>query len=79
MKRILCEGGGELNNTLIRQNLVDEIYVTLCPLIFGGRGAPTMADGQGISLLEEATRLKLKSMKRIGEELFLVYRVSKRR
>jgi len=75
VKKILCEGGGELNTALIRQNLVDEIYVTICPLIFGGRAAPTMADGAGVRSVAEATRVKLKSMKRVGQELFLVYRV----
>ena len=75
VKNILCEGGGELNTALIRQNLVDEIYVTLCPLIFGGRHAPTMADGIGAKSVAEATRLRIKSMKRIGQELFMVYRV----
>jgi riboflavin-specific deaminase-like protein len=78
VKKLLCEGGGELNNTLIRQNLVDEIYVTLCPFIFGGRNAPTLADGIGVSSLEQATRLRLGSWKRIGQELFMVYRVMKR-
>jgi riboflavin-specific deaminase-like protein len=41
VKRLLCEGGGEINGALIQQNLVDEIYATLCPAIFGGRTAPT--------------------------------------
>src|SRR5262249_4043744 len=77
VKKILCEGGGELNTALFRQDLVDEIYLTLCPLIFGGRGAPTLADGIGISRLEEAARLRIKSLKRIGQELFLVYTVRK--
>jgi len=78
VKSILCEGGGELNTALIRQNLVDEIYVTFCPLIFGGRHAPTMADGEGVHSVKEATRLEIKSMKRHGQELFVVYRVRKR-
>jgi riboflavin-specific deaminase-like protein len=77
-KKILCEGGGELNMTLIRQNLVDEIYVTLCPLIFGGRGAPTLADGMGVSTVRQAPKLRLKSMRRMGQELFLVYGIQKR-
>ena len=77
VKKILCEGGGELNMALFRQNLVDEIYVTICPLIFGGRGAPTLADGAGVSRVEKAGRLRIKSMKRVGQELFLVYRVQK--
>jgi len=77
VKKILCEGGGELNTALIRQNLIDEIYVTLCPLIFGGRNAPTLADGTGVTSLDQATKLRIKSVKRIGQELFLVYTVRK--
>jgi riboflavin-specific deaminase-like protein len=79
VKNILCEGGGELNTALIRQNLVDEIYITICPLLFGGRGAPTMADGIGIKSVADATKLRIKTMKRVGQELFVVYRVLKTR
>jgi riboflavin-specific deaminase-like protein len=77
VKKTLCEGGGELNMTLIRQNLIDEIYLTLCPLIFGGRRAPTLADGPGVTSVDQAAQLRLKSMKRIGQELFMVYRFRK--
>ncbi len=77
VEKILCEGGGELNTALFRQNLVDEIYVTICPLIFGGRAAPTMADGVGVSRVEAAARLRIKTMERVGQELFLVYSVRK--
>lgn len=75
VKRLLCEGGGEINGALFHENLVDEIYMTLCPTIFGGRDAPTMADGIGIASLKDATRLKLKTSTRIGNELYLVYSV----
>jgi 2,5-diamino-6-(ribosylamino)-4(3H)-pyrimidinone 5'-phosphate reductase len=74
---LLCEGGGEINNALFRENLVDEIYVTLSPKVFGGRTAPTLADGSGIDSLSEATRLKLKSRRRVGDELFLCYSVAR--
>jgi riboflavin-specific deaminase-like protein len=77
VKKILCEGGGELNTALIRKNLVDEIYVTVCPLIFGGRNAPTMADGLGVSRVEDAFKWRIKSLKRVGDELFVVYRTRK--
>ena len=79
VRRLLCEGGGEVNAGLFRQGLVDEVYQTICPLILGGRDAPTLADGQGVSSLSQATRLKLKQLRRAGSELFLVYRVSKKR
>ncbi len=77
MKRLLCEGGGEINAALFREDLVDELYLTLSPKIFGGRNAPTMADGLGMELLADATRLKLKSKRRIGDEMFLNYKVLK--
>jgi len=75
VKRLLCEGGGEINAALFEAGLVNEIHVTLCPLIFGGRTAPTLADGNGFAKLADAARLEIKSQKRIGDELFLVYRV----
>ena len=77
VKRLLCEGGGEVNAALFREDLVDEIYLTLCPVIFGGRDAPTLADGIGVETLRDATPLKIQSLKRIGDELFLVYSVSR--
>jgi len=72
---LLCEGGGEINAALLREKLVDEIYVTLCPVILGGRHGPTMADGLGVESLRDASQLNLKSKTRIGDELFLVYSV----
>jgi len=63
----------------LRARVVDEIYVTLCPLVFGGRHAPTLADGKGVEKLSQATELVLKSRKRIGDELYLVYRPGKHR
>ncbi len=78
VKRLLCEGGGELNDALFRAGLVNELHLTVCPRIFGGRSAPTIADGLGAGSLARATRLELQSARRRGEEMFLVCRVLKR-
>ena len=78
IKRLLCEGGGELNDALFRAGLVNELHLTVCPKIFGGRAAPTIADGLGAGSLARAARLELQSARRHGEEMFLVYRVLKR-
>ena len=75
VKRLLCEGGGELNGALFRDGLVNELHLTICPTVLGGRDAPTIADGTGGLKLSDATRLVLNSMKRAGDELFLVYDV----
>jgi riboflavin-specific deaminase-like protein len=75
VKRLLCEGGGEINGALFAAGLVREVHLTLCPVIFGGRDAPTLADGRGFPSLAGAAQLALKSRRRVGDELFLVYRV----
>jgi 2,5-diamino-6-(ribosylamino)-4(3H)-pyrimidinone 5'-phosphate reductase len=75
VKRLLCEGGGEINAGLFEARLVNELHLTLCPVIFGGATAPTLADGKGFSTLARATQLELASQKRVADELFLVYRV----
>jgi riboflavin-specific deaminase-like protein len=71
--RLLCEGGGELHDALIRAGLVDELHLTICPKIFGGRNAPTIADGKGFSLLNGAAQFKVKSIYRGADELFAVF------
>jgi riboflavin-specific deaminase-like protein len=75
IKRLLCEGGGALNDALFRAGLVNELHLTVCPRVFGGRTAPTIADGLGAGSLAQATRLELASLQRRGDEMFLVYRV----
>jgi len=74
VKRLLCEGGGELNDALFRAGLVDELHLTICPQIIGGRNAPTIADGKGFLRLKAALPLQLKSFKRLENEVFAVFR-----
>jgi 2,5-diamino-6-(ribosylamino)-4(3H)-pyrimidinone 5'-phosphate reductase len=73
VQRLLCEGGGELNDALFRAGLVDEINLTICPKIFGGRTAPTIADGLGFTRLSAAEKFELTSIKRKKGELFTVF------
>jgi riboflavin-specific deaminase-like protein len=72
VQRLLCEGGGELHGTLVHAGLVDELHLTICPKIFGGRPAPTIADDKGILSLTDAAQFKLQSSQRVGDELFVV-------
>jgi riboflavin-specific deaminase-like protein len=74
VRRLLCEGGGELNDALFRADLVDEIHLTVCPRIFGGAHAPSIAGGVGFQHLADAARFDLKSLQRHNGEAFLVLR-----
>ena len=73
VRRLLCEGGGDLNDAFFRAGVVDELHLTICPFVFGGRTAPTIAEGQGQARLEDAFWLHLKSRRRVGDEQFLVF------
>ena len=74
VKRLLCEGGGRLNGSLLAAGLVDELHITVCPKIFGGHDAPTIADGPLTDCLANAKQFNLKSMTQKDDEMFLVYR-----
>lgn len=58
VRRLMVEGGGTLNFTLLRLGLVDELSLFMAPLIFGGASAPTPAAGEGLAR-EEALALDL--------------------
>ena len=74
VKRLLCEGGGEMNDALFRASLVDEVHLTICPKIFGGRMAPTVSEGEGFEKLSLTANFELSSAKLIKGELFTVFR-----
>jgi riboflavin-specific deaminase-like protein len=77
IKRLLCEGGAELNDSLIRAGVVDELHLTICPKILGGRTAPTIADGIGVEHLAQAAQFEFNSLRRVGDEMFAVLRAKR--
>ena len=79
VKRLLCEGGGELHGSLMCAGLVDELHLTLCPTIFGGRTSPTIADGPGITKIADALHLQLTEWRQHGAEIFTVFKTNCRK
>jgi 2,5-diamino-6-(ribosylamino)-4(3H)-pyrimidinone 5'-phosphate reductase len=74
VRRLMVEGGGTTIFEFLKGKLVDELYVAVGPRIFGGRDAPTMAEGVGFAA-DEAVRLTLLGMEKVGETVVLRYRV----
>ena len=73
IKKILIEGGGATNWAFIKANLVDEIIITITPYLVGGINATTLVDGDGFSTITKSKKLKLKSARRIKNEIVLHY------
>jgi 5-amino-6-(5-phosphoribosylamino)uracil reductase len=76
IQNICFLGGSELAASLFAANFIDELWLTVCPFIYGGSTAPSPVSGVGFTP-ELAPRLELLSVDRIDQELFLHYRVKK--
>jgi len=75
MRKVLALGGGRLNFDLVAAGVVDEIHMTVSPMLFGGSDAPTPMDGPGFPLAD-ARRLHLVGSDAVGDEVFLRYDVA---
>jgi 5-amino-6-(5-phosphoribosylamino)uracil reductase len=75
VERLLVEAGGDLLFQFLGADAIDEMYLTLCPLVIGGP-APSLADGPGFDLAS-APRMRLVSAEPEGDEVFLHYQASR--
>ena len=73
IKTILVEGGGTINWEFIKQNIFDELIVTLSPFLIGGNNAISLVEGQGFDKISKSPNLRLKSVKRLKNHLVLHY------
>ncbi|HEY7081915.1 MAG TPA: 2,5-diamino-6-(ribosylamino)-4(3H)-pyrimidinone 5'-phosphate reductase [Nitrososphaeraceae archaeon] len=61
-KKILVEGGGEINWSVLRLGIVNELIVTIAPRIVGGRSATTIVEGLGYSKMSEGIKMNLEKI-----------------
>ena len=57
-RKVMAEGGGGLLWTLFKDSVVDELWLTVSPYIFGGRDAVSLVEGEGFSSVEDAVKLE---------------------
>lgn len=68
VKKLIVEGGGTLISSLLKENLVDEMFIYYSPIIIGGSNAPTICDGSSFSV---PIKMKMISVERLGEGLLV--------
>ena len=74
--RILVEGGGEINWSVLNLGLIDEMIVMISSVVIGGRDAKTLVEGRGFSKVSRAKKMKLLSVERQTQnELVLYYQL----
>jgi len=76
IRSILLEGGGNLNWSFLKEDLVDEIRVFVAPWIVGGKDAISVAEGEGFTKMIEAPRFKLVNIRQRENYVILKYKRS---
>jgi riboflavin-specific deaminase-like protein len=72
VRSVLCEGGPVLNSSLLREGLVDELFLCVSPRLTGDSAEPTSVEGDA---LPAPVDLELVSLHEADQHLFFRYRV----
>lgn len=75
IKRILLEGGGNLNWSMLTKRLVHEVRVAILPVVVGGEKSKTLVEGAGVTYVAQGIRLSLIETERHGDDLVITYKV----
>ena len=70
VRRLLSEGGPTMHGALWAAGVVDELNLTISPLMTGDADEPNIVEG---GRLPDAIELELLEVERVGSELFLRY------
>jgi 2,5-diamino-6-(ribosylamino)-4(3H)-pyrimidinone 5'-phosphate reductase len=73
IRTILVEGGGTVNWEFVKQNIFDELIITISPFLIGGKNAISFVQGDGFDKISKSPNLQLKSIKRLKNYLVLNY------
>ena len=73
VKSLVCEGGGALLRSLAAAGFLDEIHLTLAPVLFGGAAAPTLTGLPG-DFLPRPLEFRLVEINPLGDECLLHFK-----
>uniref|UniRef100_A0A7C3YER5 2,5-diamino-6-(ribosylamino)-4(3H)-pyrimidinone 5'-phosphate reductase n=1 Tax=Geoglobus ahangari TaxID=113653 RepID=A0A7C3YER5_9EURY len=72
VRKLMVEGGSEINHSLIKEGLIDEIRVFYSGIIIGGAMAPTLVGGKSF---DPPIRVELKSYEVLGNGVAIIWRI----
>lgn len=76
VRHAFIDGGPTLVASFLRESLLDELFLTITPKIVGNEKDATLTLAEGALFPPNMVkRLKLLSMKKVGDEVFLRYRI----
>jgi riboflavin-specific deaminase-like protein len=78
VRTLACEGGPTLFRSLLEEDLVDQLNLTIAPYMFGGDKAPTLT-GLRKEFLPASVHCSLIKVRTVGDECFLTYRIKRQR
>lgn len=73
VRTLVCEGGPTLIRVLAERDLIDEIYATVAPKLFGGEHAPGLL-GTSDAFLSASRAYRMVNFEIHGDEAYLHYR-----
>lgn len=71
LQSLLVEGGAEVHGAFFDAHLIDKLHLLLAPKIIGGRQAPGILGGQGITHLASAPLVRDMTIRRLGPDLLI--------
>ena len=75
IKTILLEGGGTLNRSFLKNNLINEMIIALTPYVLGSKNTISLFEGMSFPSLKIKFPLKLKNAQKSGNEIILYYKL----
>lgn len=75
VKTLLVEGGGTVIWSFLREGLADELKIFVGSRVLGGHAGPSLAGGRGALSFNDAPRLRLQRLDRLGDGVLLEYTV----
>lgn len=76
IRKVVVLGGGALTAALVQAGRIDDWWLTIWPIVYGGKDLITPVEGEGF-VASIAPQLELIETRQVGNELFLHYRILK--